>query len=322
MAGVLHITNGDHAVDRIRAAGIAGDIMAWRDTLHEGPVPGKLGFAQLREVRSRFIAELGWETEARALEGFEQRDATLDASGARDEVVLWFEHDLYDQLQLIQILHRMSTQGPDPGRLSIACEAEYIGMMSVDRVRALHARRGSVTREQVRLAAAAWMAFSSTEAQRINALLGGDTSPLPFLGAALRRHLEEFPSTRTGLSRSEQQALEVIGAGTDSIGDAFPQAHHQREDPVFLGDTVFAWYLERMSRVPEPLLVFDDGTAIVRPRMDEDMRSFWRRGARLTDAGRAVLKGEENAVALNGIDRWLGGVHLEARPGRPWLPPL
>jgi len=321
VSNTLHITNGDSAAERLRAAGIAGDILVWRDVLHEGPVPGRLGFAQLREVRARFIAERGWSSEADVMAEMEERDAMLDASGSRDEVLLWFEHDLFDQLQLIQILHRLATQGPDPGRLTLACEAEDIGMMSADRVRALHARRANVTREQVHLAAAAWTAFGAPEASRVATLLEGDTTALPFLGAALRRHLEEFPSTRTGLSRSEQQALEVIAGGAGSIGDAFPQAHHQREDPVFLGDTVFAWYLERMSLVREPLLLFDDGRPVIAPRGEDDQPAFWRRDVRITAAGTRVLSGDENAVALNGIDRWLGGVHLEAQPGRPAVPP-
>jgi hypothetical protein len=319
---VLHVTNGSSAAERIQTAGIPGNVLTWDDVLHEGPVPGKLGFAQLREVRSRFLAERGWTTEADALERLAERDAVLDGSGPRPEVVLWFEHDLYDQLQLIQILHRMAVQGPDPARLSLACEAEYLGMMSIERVRSLHARRSAVTIEQVRLASDAWKAFSGPEAARIQRVLEGDVSMLPFLGPALRRHLEEFPSTRTGLSRSEQQALEVIAQGATTIGEAFPKAHHQREDPIFLGDTVFGWYLERMSRVPEPLVLHDDGSTVAWPRDDGDLRAWWRRGVRLTDAGHAVLKGEENAVALNGIDRWLGGVHLEAPRGRPWLPPL
>jgi len=319
---VLHVTNGDSAAERIRSAGIAGDVLPWRDVLHEGPVPGRLGFAQLREVRARFLAERGWATEAEALHDLTERDAVLDGSADRAEVVLWFEHDLYDQLQLVQILHRLATQGPDPDRLTLACEAEYLGMMSTDRIRALHARRTNVTREQVGLAAAAWMVFTGTEAARIESLLEHDTSALPFLGAALRRHLEEFPSKRHGLSRSEQQALEVIAEGAETLGDAFPQAHHQREEAVFLGDTVFAWYLERMSRVPVPLLTFDDGSPIAAPRAGDAPQTFWRRRAEITEAGRAVLAGRENAIALNGIDRWLGGVHLEAQPGRPLLPPL
>jgi Domain of unknown function (DUF1835) len=319
---VLHITNGDSAVDRLRAAGFDGDVLSWADVLHEGPVPGRLGFAQLREVRARFIAERGWGAEAEVRADFEARDAALDACGDCAEVVLWFEHDLYDQLQLIQVLHRLQTQGPDPGRLSLACEAEYLGMMSVERVRSLFERRQPVTRPHVVLAGAAWSAFASPEAARLRVVLEGDTSALPFLGAALRRHLQEFPSNRTGLSRSEEQALEAIAGGSETIGEAFPRSHHQKEEAVFLGDIVFAWYLERMSRVRVPLVELDDGTPVRAPHAGVDARAFWKRGARLTRAGRAVLAGEENAVALNGIDRWLGGVHLEAPPGRPFVPPL
>jgi hypothetical protein len=36
----------------------------------------------------------------------------------------------------------------------------------------------------------------------------------------------------------------------------------------------------------------------------------------LTEAGRAVLAGQEDHVALNGVDRWVGGVHLTGRAVR------
>ena len=321
MKGVLHITNGDSAAERIRAAGLKGDIVPWRDVLHEGPVPGKLGFAQLREVRAKFIAEGGWGTWEDVAASLAERDAMIDTSGDRDEVVLWFEHDLYDQLQLIQVLHRYGTQGPDPHRITLAVEDEYLGMLSAERIRALHGRRAPLTTNPVRLAVAAWNAFSGTEAAAITRLLDEDTSVLPYLGPALRRFLEEYPSERTGLSRSEQQALEAIERGANTMGKAFVASHHEREDAIFLGDTVFASYLQRLSQVKEPLVRFEDGGLIITPTPTTNLQEYWSRGIRLTDAGRAVLRGEVNAVALNGIDRWLGGVHLEAPPGTPHLPP-
>jgi len=322
MHRILHVTNGDSAIERLLAAGIEGEMLAWRDVLHEGPVPGRLGFAQLREARTRFIVERGWGAPEDVRESFESRDALIDSCGGRAEVVLWFEHDLYDQLQLLQILHRFGTQGPDPGRLTLICEAEYLGMMKADRARSLFAARREVTPDQVRIAMQAWSAFTSPDGSRIARVLEDDTTALPFLAEALRRHLEEFPSTRTGLSRSEQQALEAIAGGVDTVAGAFPAAHHQREAAVFLGDTVFAWYLERMSDTRIPLLRHPDGDLTVRaPRFDEDPSRFWQARVALTDAGHAVLAGAENNVALNGIDRWLGGVHLVAPAGRPWLPP-
>ena len=35
-------------------------------------------------------------------------------------------------------------------------------------------------------------------------------------------------------------------------------------------------------------------------------------------AGRDVLAGRRDAVALNGIDEWRGGVHLVGRDRSPW----
>ena len=63
------------------------------------------------------------------------------------------------------------------------------------------------------LAAAAWQAFRSPDPQDIQALLRRDTSPLPFLDGALRRHLQQFPSIENGLARTERQILQLVSEG-------------------------------------------------------------------------------------------------------------
>jgi hypothetical protein len=57
---MLHITNGDSAAEVIRRAGVQGDVLPWRDVLHEGPVPQGLSLEELLGVRARFIAAAGW----------------------------------------------------------------------------------------------------------------------------------------------------------------------------------------------------------------------------------------------------------------------
>src|SRR5215467_5131008 len=99
---MLHITNGDSATIGLRRSGIPGVFLAWRDVLHEGPVPAGLSLSQLSETRARFLAERGWATYEDALEEFRSRDLILERFREEREVVLWFEHDLYDQLQLLR----------------------------------------------------------------------------------------------------------------------------------------------------------------------------------------------------------------------------
>src|SRR4051794_34799042 len=55
--GPLHVTNGDSTVHSLVRAGLDGDVIAWRDILHEGPVPGSLDSDALAAVRARFLTE-------------------------------------------------------------------------------------------------------------------------------------------------------------------------------------------------------------------------------------------------------------------------
>jgi hypothetical protein len=100
------------------------------------------------------------------------------------------------------------------------------------------------------------------------------------------------------------------------LGDAFVAATQEREERIFIGDATFASWLARMSGARTPLVRFDDGGAIEPPHAHGD-RAFWSRAAVVTDAGHDVLRGDADAVALNGIDHWLGGVHL-ASGGTLW----
>src|ERR671915_364295 len=89
-----------------------------------------------------------WPALADAQKQFLSRDDVLQNAGAHDEVVLWFEHDLYDQLQLIQLLDWFAAH-PHP-KLTLVCEAEYLGTMTPARAAELFERRRPVSRAQLR----------------------------------------------------------------------------------------------------------------------------------------------------------------------------
>ncbi len=315
---MLLVTNGDSAAERIERAGLAGEILPWRDVLHEGPVPAGLPARELGEVRARFLAERGWASPHETAESFAGRDAALADFGKHEEVVLLFEHDLYDQLQLVQVLDRFSGWDLKDTRLSLAVSDGYLGNLGPERLRALFRGRHEATVDELGLASRAWEAFCSTDPRRVSALLDEDIPALPFLGPALLRHLEQFPSTENGLSRSERQALEAISEGRNVLREAYVASHQGSEEPIFLGDIVFASYLEDLSGAQEPLVLFEDGGKILAPPPGEDAEGFWNRKAVLTGTGQEVLAGDEDRVGLNGIDRWLGGVHLRGENTWRW----
>jgi len=313
---MLHITNGDVAAEGIRRAGVPGVVLPWRDVLHEGPVPAGLSLDELRPVRARFIAGCGWAEFADALRGFAERDAALAGFRAHDEVVLWFEHDLYDQLQLVQLLDHFARYAHGGTRLTGVWVGEYLGRCTPERMRAWFDARPAVSSAQVELGRRAWEAFRAPDPGAVLGLLREDTSALPFLAGALLRHLEQFPSARNGLSRSETQALEAIREGAGTVRDAFT-ASQAREEALFLGDSTFVLYLEELSNRHQPLVVREDGGRVLGAR-EAGYPEVLDQRVRVTPTGEAVLEGRADRIALNGIDRWLGGVHLHGGPAWRW----
>src|SRR5690348_12385732 len=124
---MLHITNGDSAAGSLRAAGLPGEVLAWRDVLAEGPMPEGLTLDELAPVRARFLAQTGWASYDEALADLRRQYAALAVAvaTAQDEVVLWFEHDLHDQLQLGQLLDWFAAHARGSTMLSLVMIGEH-----------------------------------------------------------------------------------------------------------------------------------------------------------------------------------------------------
>src|SRR3954464_11730292 len=104
----LHITNGDAVVPELAAAaGVPpGDVLVWREILHDGPVPAGLRAGELARVGADHLAGRGC---SHAPQGDpRERAARLAAFPPDDEVILWFETDLFDRLLLAQVEDRLA----------------------------------------------------------------------------------------------------------------------------------------------------------------------------------------------------------------------
>ena len=175
---VLHVTNGDSAASTLRQTAVGGAVLPWQDVLHEGPVPA-VSPAELREVRGSFLSDRGWGSRRAIRAQLETRDRLfLTALADRRPVVLWFEHDLYDQLQLIQILALAADAGTleliqvdsFPGRPNF----HGLGELTAAELETLWPQRAPVTPEQIALASRAWDAVRAPEPTALTAFLAED----------------------------------------------------------------------------------------------------------------------------------------------------
>ena len=315
----LNITNGDSAAGTLSEAGVEGKIISWRDVLHEGPVDSSLSLEELSKDRARFIAEQGWDDFAHVSGDFAERDRVIRHLDYFDEVVLWFEDDLYDQLQLIQLLDFFGRGAARGKTLSVIVVDGYIPPLSVAELTKLDKTRPRVTPAQLELAKRAWKAFGSADPTSISRLLDEDTSALRYLAPALSRHLEEFPSSVNGLSRSESEALTAIEDGHSTPVAAFLEVARNQES-IFLGDIIFYSYLERLSGKKDALVTWKDGTPVIAPT-SEQSREFVEGDLTLTPLGREVLAGTKDWQRINKTTRWLGGVEIiPGEQGWRWDP--
>jgi len=314
---MLHITNGDSVAGTLRQAGVSGDVAISADVLHDGPCPTRVSPARFREVRARFLADSGYTTFEEALETLTRWDAALLAARRENETVLWFEHDLFDQLQLARLLGAFAEPEARPPGLSLVCIGEYpgvsrfhgLGQLSATQLAGLFPERRPVSDGQLALGAEAWRRFGGDTPRELEALLAADTTALPYLAAAIRRQLEELPSTRNGLSRTEHQALAAVAAGAADMVTAF-RSTQEMEERVFMGDASFARALRGMAQAGLPLLHLDP---------PGDHVPLGRQAVALTPAGSDVLAGRADHARMNGVDRWIGGVHLLGRnPAWRW----
>ncbi len=325
MRSFLHITNGDGAAGLLKSSGLEGDVLPWRDPMHHGPFPVEDELESLSKIRGRYLAGPDLP-EADVVRDFELRNEHLKSASLYEEVVLWFEHDLLDQLQVLQILDLIGKEIAKPRTLSLVCIDRFegvegfrgLGQLDGSQITSLWPMRAPVTPEQISLASKGWAAFCSNDPTHLEQYLAGDLEALPFLSAALKRHLEEYPAHDSGLTRTEAQILAMVAGGVHSPVDLFVQ-NMDLESVLYMGDWTTFRRINDLCAGATPLLRCEpDGVFRYPPDESFSRQAFAAQTLHLTEAGKEVISGKRTALQLLQRNEWLGGVHLKT--GEPmWM---
>ncbi len=316
----LHIRCGDDILPTLTRAGIPGDKVRWADPLCEGPLHRHAtGTARQKERAAYLSARLSIPvTETyRELMGDDWR---VDQCVHYDETILWFEADLYDQMILIYLLARLGPMRTRT-RLRLICIGEFpgvdrfigLGQLSPGQLATLLPTRRPVTAGQIRLATRTWDALHEGDPLALSRIGGMRSSALPFLPAAVRRYLAEYPSIRNGLSRTEQLSLEAIAAGARTPKEVFPRVQ-ERERRPYMGETMLYAVLRGLASTRFPAIAGVHGRL---PRLKDP--EFADHPIRLTATGQRLLATEIDWCAVSGVIRQIGGVTLRGpRPRWRW----
>ncbi|RAV03021.1 DUF1835 domain-containing protein [Paenibacillus sp. YN15] len=324
---MLHITNGDAVAEKLRKAGIEGTVLPWREDYTEGPVAPQMDGPAIRQQRGVYLEEAYGIPQALYAETCGAQEAALAQAAAQgEEIVLWMEHDLFDQTMQAFLLHRLAhleAEGAAPPlRLQLVTIGSYpgiepfhgLGQLTAEQLAGLYPGRRPVSAEALALGRRAWEAYASPDPRSVEALLQADTAALPFLREAFAAHLARFPSVADGLGLVERAALQAVSAGTHHLLPLFTAATHPH--PLLgIGDLAFWAYLRRMSSGAAPL---------IRLSIPDELPRYGDAGplpgitVHLTPDGQDVLAGKADYVKLGGVERILGGVHLTGQEVWRW----
>lgn len=306
----VHVRCGSDIRQALEIAGFQGRFTEFSDPFCIGPVPALPLHEHIRR-RAEFLAGAFGLAKADALARLRGEYGALDTLGDAERVVLWFEHDSYDQLILAYLLRHLHTAPPD-GRVELISVDSVpgverfigIGQLAPELLAWLWKKRAPVGKAQLELGSRVWEAITAPTPEPLYGIARAGTPEVPLMAPALLRHLRELPARQTGLGLTERLALEIVrDGGPMPLGRVFSILMREREPLPYLGDAMFEWVMRGLAAGEAPLLE-------IGPVPNGESR--FQDLARLTPFGSQVLEGRANRLDLMPSGRWVGGVEIPA----------
>jgi hypothetical protein len=171
-----------------------------------------------------------------------------------DEVVLWFEYDLFCQVNMLALLHWFNQQDRTGTKVSLICvgkEAGYdklvaLGEINPDRFPELFERRRIMGTQEFAFATDVYEAWCSSDPTDLETYTMLPSNEFPYLANAIRSHFRRFPSLQTGLTEIEQKIIDLINSGINNDRKIVGNLLRWQEFRGF-GDSQYFQILKRLS---------------------------------------------------------------------------
>ena len=317
----LLITNGDATANLLKAANIPGDVLVWRDPMFTGPFPASATMEELAIIRGKHLGDPQDKGEA-AIRDFQLRDHHLQSCARYERINLWFEHDVLDQLQLLQILDWFCKNAGAQMDLHLICINQFngvhsfrgLGQLSPSQIASLLPASAKISNQMLQEASLGWSAFRNHNPNELLSYALSEPTSFPFMKTALIRFLKEFPWTSDGLTQTERQILQLLGDGVADPGDLF-ELNMQSEECFFMGDWPTYAVIASLCSGKSPLCETRAEPFWYPPLKRLGREQFRAQRLQLTRQGRDVLEGKSNAHGLLPRPEWRGGVQLKSNDG-------
>ncbi|HEY8563100.1 MAG TPA: hypothetical protein VIL74_22170 [Pyrinomonadaceae bacterium] len=216
----IHVLPGDALADDFRKTAIGGETIVCRECLVEGAVRAE-NLEEFWRVRARFIEKTyggGEEEYSRRVKG--EFEMLQNHAGREAEINLWFEYELFCQVNLWFCLYLLRESEAKIFRVApVVREGGDIwkgfgGLAAAD-LEKCYARRAAFSKNEISLGAELWTAFQNADHEKLERLSVYESESLPFLTEVCRAEIEKRARPRRVLEK-------IIAEGKTDFAEIFP----------------------------------------------------------------------------------------------------
>lgn len=256
MKRTLHIVNGDSTASILKQTSIEGDIVVWREMLCEGSVCNEVGSDAFWLKRyNYFEKELG-------LDRLEYYDKTikeiikLEEVANYNEVVLWFEYDLFCQANLMALCTYLLENYSKSVNYYLVCTGKVKGNEQLQTLAdyapenypKLHENKIKLSRNNLLFAKQCWELYVENNPEKLKGFDFNQQPKFAYFQLAINQHLERFPKIN-GLNQIQQKILETINVNNFKKKQITRELLiWQRNNTVYgFGDLQYFQYLDQLK---------------------------------------------------------------------------
>lgn len=216
MSSQLHITNGDILTNKLNTLKLEGDIITWREMLCEGKTETNVGSESFWKTRFEFLNKNYKISKTWFIDKTLKEYRTLCNHKQEDRIVLWFDFDLFDQINMLAVISWLKTHRPYAEISLVSSEGEEdsleilgLGELTDEQLRKLYTNRTLLTQDDIEYADYVWQLYCSDNPIRLENLKDFDSFQFSHLSGAIEAHLMRFPTIRNGLNEVENNILRL-----------------------------------------------------------------------------------------------------------------
>lgn len=214
---ILHITNGDSTTNYLQKLNFSGEFITWREMLCEGKTTTDVGSETFWKNRFDFFKSSYKISKQKFIDYTVKEYRNLCNKKNQNEIVLWFEHDLFCQINMIAVLSWLKRYRKGY-HISLVCSGKIKGSkkmfglseLNQEQIENHFKNRIELTQDDIEYADYIWQLYCSDSPLRLETVYKfNPMSPFQYLASALEFHLKRFPSIENGLNKIENTILET-----------------------------------------------------------------------------------------------------------------